>query len=144
MKGHELVKHLEIRAYSHGMELLFMILSLAIAGLGIYIAYVMYMRSPELPEKIASRFRTLYKLLLNKYYMDEIYGFLFVKPFLAISTFFWLIFDNRIVDGTVNGVAYLAISGGRIIRRVQTGYVQNYALSIVLGFILIILYYIFK
>jgi NADH-quinone oxidoreductase subunit L len=75
--------------------------------------------------------------------VDEIYHFFFVGPLIRISVFLWRIFDDILVDGTVNGVAALVRGSSEIFKRLQSGYVQNYALSILVGIVFMIGYIIF-
>ncbi len=130
--------------HSVGLELFMMGVSVAIGLAGIITAYYLYLKRPELPDKIAERFKGVYHLLINKYFIDEIYFAYIVTPINIISTFFWKIFDEGLIDGiVVNGSAGLVkkISGG--LKRLQTGSVQHYALSILVG-LLCILYFILK
>ncbi|TLD42713.1 MAG: NADH-ubiquinone oxidoreductase chain L [Candidatus Jettenia ecosi] len=124
--------------HSEGHPYLMMIISTAIAILGIFIAYHLYVKKPELPKILAERFRFIYKLLLNKYYVDEMYDILFVKSLKKISVMLWKHVDTQIIDGSVNGVARLIGRFGDILRFLQTGYVRNYAFYIVLGCIFVI------
>ncbi len=137
-QGKEVVHH------PVGLELFMMGVSVAIGIAGIIAAYYFYIKRPELPGKIAQRFKGIYNLLYNKYYVDEIYFAYVVTPINIISTFFWKVFDEKLIDGAmVNGSAWLVqrISGG--LKRLQTGYVQHYALSILVG-LLFVFYLILK
>ncbi|MBF8276316.1 MAG: nuoL 1 [Candidatus Brocadiaceae bacterium] len=122
---------------------LMMVISTGIAIAGIYLAYLMYIKSPELPKKLAERFSLIYKLLLNKYYIDEIYDALFVNPIKKISLLLWKRVDAQLIDGTVNGVAGFVRGFGSVLRLSQTGYVRNYAFYIVAGCIFIIVFVVF-
>lgn len=123
---------------------LMMAVSTAIAIAGIFLAYQMYVKKPGLPKSLAERFRFLHKLLLNKYYVDEIYDALFVHPTKKISAqFLWKGVDVRIIDGSVNGIARLVGGIGNILRLLQTGYIRNYAFYIVAGGIFIIVLAVF-
>jgi len=125
--------------FPHSVEFLFMLISLAVAGAGIYIAYRMYRVEPDLPERAANRFPGIYRMLFNKYKVDEAYDVLFVNSTKGLSNFFWRIFDTIVIDRLgVEGSALMVRGFGAVMRRLQTGYVQNYALSIVVGFILIL------
>lgn len=112
-----------------------------IAGLlGIAIAWYMYLAKPTIPEKLTNTFKGVYKILWNKYYVDELYSFLFVKPTLWISYKFIERFtDIRIIEGIVNGVPALIYKIGRLIRPVQTGQIQHYAIFMILGIIVFVL-----
>ncbi|MDH5715517.1 MAG: NADH-quinone oxidoreductase subunit L [Candidatus Aminicenantes bacterium] len=123
-----------------GLERWLMLASLLIALLGIYIAYQFYVRNPQLPKRLARSLRRTYNFVLNKYKVDELYDFLFVNPAKRFSVFLWRIWDDRIIDGIVNGTAGFFKGCGRIGRRVQTGYVQTYILLIIIGAVIIIWY----
>lgn len=112
--------------------------STGIAILGIIMAFVMYILKPEYPVLIAEKFKLIYKIILNKYYVDEIYDEAIVKPTVKGSFFLWKIVDVEIIDGFVNAVARLTILKGEVLRLFQTGFIRNYALSILLGGIIII------
>ncbi len=127
------------------LELGLMSISVILALGGIYLAFIMYVKNPELPAKLAKSYRGIYTLLYNKYYIDELYQAIFVNPFVKLSDgFFYKIFDVKVIDGLVNGVArgMGAVAGG--LRRMQTGVVQMYALSLILGAILIFGYFILR
>jgi NADH-quinone oxidoreductase subunit L len=119
-----------------GLELSFMAISLGIAIIGIYTAYVMYVKNPGLPDRIANAAKGLYRLLYNKYFVDELYDAVIVRPFLKISeTFFYGFFDVKIIDGIVNGSARMMGGIAGVLRRMHSGIVQFYAFSLVLGVI---------
>lgn len=130
----------------HGAWLpyLMMVVSTAIALGGIFLAHHMYIKKPALPKKLAERFSLIYKLLLNKYYVDEIYDALFVHPTKKISAqILWKLVDVKMIDGSVNGIARLVRGFGNVLRLLQTGYIRNYAFYIVLGCIFIIVFAVF-
>jgi NADH-quinone oxidoreductase subunit L len=105
-----------------------------LAIVGLLIAWWFYIRRPEAPKKLAERVHGLYTLLLNKYYVDEIYAILFVRPFLWISTnVLWHVVDERVIDGTVNGVAEVARDAGGQARELQSGNARSYATWVVIG-----------
>jgi NADH-quinone oxidoreductase subunit L len=124
-------------------EVAMMVISMAIAGLGILLAYRIYIKNPALADRLAERFKGPYKALVNKYWVDEIYHFLFVGSLVRLSGFLWRFFDDLIVDGLVNGVAALFRGGSEVCKRLQTGYVQNYALSILVGIVFMVGYFLF-
>jgi NADH-quinone oxidoreductase subunit L len=123
------------------MEYVLMVLSVGWALLGIILAYVLYLARPELPKTLAAKAKGLYLLLLNKYYVDEIYDTVIVQGFIRLANFFWRIIDVLIIDGAVNGTGFVVRVVGGGLRKFQTGQVQAYALSIVFGAVLLVAYY---
>jgi NADH-quinone oxidoreductase subunit L len=130
--------------HSAGFEIAMMVVSIIIAVLGILSAYRMYIKKPDLPGQLAERYKAPYQMIANKYWMDEIYDFVFVGPLIRFSVFLWKIFDEILVDGTVNGVAAVVRGGSQVFKRLQTGNVQSYALSILVGVVLILGYVVFN
>ncbi len=130
--------------HSASLEYILMFISVLAVVIGWHIVHQMYLKKTDLPSKVVEMFSSTHKLLINKYYVDEIYNALIVNPFVKISDIFWKKFDVKIVDGIVNGVANIILSLGERLRKVQTGYIQEYALSLILGAALIIGYFIFK
>ena len=107
--------------------------------LGLGLAYFMYIRRPELPARLAANQRPLYNFLLNKWYFDELYDFVFVRPAQAIGRFFWTRGDGNVIDGGINGVAMGIVPFfTRLAGRAQNGYVFTYAFAMVLGLALIL------
>ena len=93
----------------------------------------------EAPARFAERFPALYRTVANKYYWDEWNDALVVRPIKWSSTnFLWGFFDDVVIDGSVNGVAWLARWFGGLFRRLQSGYVFTYALSILVGGVVIL------
>jgi NADH-quinone oxidoreductase subunit L len=82
----------------------------------------------------------VHRLLLEKYYVDEIYDFLFVRPIYRLSLWLARIFDPAIIDGLVNGTATTVLAWARGLRQVQTGFVMNYALGLLLGAVAVVAY----
>ncbi len=123
---------------SLGMEYLLMATSVVVAFLGISLAYFFYVRSPQAAERLRQNF--LYTLLLNKYYVDEIYQALIVSPIVAGSRWVWERFDLGIIDGAVNGSARLVEKLALRGRQLQTGYVRQYAMAVVMGVVIILAY----
>ena len=114
-------------------------LSTGIALVGIILAYVMYIKNPDLPAKIVDKFKLVYKIIYNKYYVDEIYDATIVNPTVKTSFFLWRVIDVRVIDGFVNGVGRLVELKSEVLRLFQTGYVRNYALSMLFGGVIIII-----
>ena len=135
---HGLVHGGESHHVSSNLMFSMMGISTGIAIVGIVLAYVMYISKPELPGTIAKKFRRIYNLIFNKYYVDEIYDETFVKPTIGFSNVLWKVVDVRIIDGFVNAVGRLTILKSEVLRLFQTGLVRNYAFSIMLGGIIII------
>jgi NADH-quinone oxidoreductase subunit L len=133
--------HEEARAVAQ--ELLLMGTSVAIALAGILVAYVMYVARPALAAELAAKARGLYALLLNKYFVDEIYDAAFVRTTVGGSNWLWQAFDVGVIDRFANATAGAVSLSGRTWRRLQSGNVQHYALSLVVGMILIVGYYLF-
>ncbi len=101
---------------------------------GLALAYQMYIRRPDLPGKLAEQQAPLYQFLLNKWYFDEIYHFIFVKPAMAIGRILWKQGDTKTIDGGINGLAMGIIPFfTRLAGRAQSGYVFTYAFAMVLG-----------
>jgi NADH-quinone oxidoreductase subunit L len=114
-----------------------------VAGVGgIGLAYVMYVLSPALADNLSKSLSPLHNLLLNKYYIDELYDLVIVRPIAGVSNWFWKVWDAIVIDGTVNGAAYTMEENGLLLRLWQTGNVQNYALSFLVGAMLILGYYL--
>ena len=134
----------ESGGHSAVLEGIMMLVSIAIALIGISIAYLFYVKNPALPRQLAERRKVLYKLVFNKYYVDEIYDALFVNSLKRLGTGLWRGFDDFVIDGTVNGIAYLVgwLSNG--MRKVQTGLVQNYAFSMIIGGVILAVYYLVR
>ncbi|MGY9048375.1 hypothetical protein P775_08850 [Puniceibacterium antarcticum] len=108
-------------------------------AIGFVIAYLFYIVNPALPRRLAESQRPLYLFLLNKWYFDEIYDFLFIRSAKAIGRFFWKRGDVEVIDGSINGIAlgivpYLT----RLAGRAQNGYVFTYAFAMVIGIAVLI------
>ncbi len=124
--------------HPYAMEAIAVSISIAAAAIGIAGAWFMYMKQPELPGKIHDSAKGVYKTLAAKYYVDEAYDFVFVKGTLRLGdAMFW--FDRYIIDGLmVNGMAFVAESGGKILRHLQSGNTQRYATYVLLAVVLMI------
>jgi NADH-quinone oxidoreductase subunit L len=118
-------------------EVTMMIFSMAVAVAGIYTAYRMYIKRPELPEKVTQKIPLIYDLVYHKYYVDEIYDATVVNPIKNGSDFLWHGVDDNVVDGAVNGSATTVDWLSSHLRKLETGFVQNYALAILIGVVLI-------
>jgi NADH-quinone oxidoreductase subunit L len=129
---------------SASTEIILMVFSVAVALAGIGLATVMYMKDPSLPGKFTAKFSTLHRAVFNKWYVDEIYDALFVNTTKKFGIFCWRGFDVKVVDGIVNGVAKLVGALSSVLRYTQTGLFQNYALTMVLGTVVMVAIFILK
>ena len=107
--------------------------------IGLFTAWLFYIRRPDLPGKLAENQRPLYLFLLNKWYFDEIYDFLFVRPALWLGRFLWKRGDEGTIDGGINGLAMGVVPFfTRLAGRAQSGYIFTYAFFMVIGIALIL------
>jgi NADH-quinone oxidoreductase subunit L len=147
-----------------GTEILLMAVSTAAAAAGIFAAWTIYVKRNGQPaRRFAERFRALHRTVVRKYYVDEAYNRVFVGGVLALGRIAdWfdrriidglvdgaaalargvsrlsIFFDEGVVDGAVNGVGRVHLAASSLLRRLQTGFVYNYALAVVLGAALVI------
>jgi NADH-quinone oxidoreductase subunit L len=109
---------------------------------GLALAWWMYIRNPELPKQLAERNRGLYLFLLNKWYFDELYQMIFVRPAKAVGRFFWKAGDGRTIDGAINGLAMGAVPWvTRLASRAESGFVYHYAFAMLLGISALVTWY---
>jgi NADH-quinone oxidoreductase subunit L len=123
-------------------EWLLIVLSVGVALAGIALAFRFYLQKPAIATSLRQRFAALHRMLLNKYWVDELYDGLFVRPVHGMAMRFWRFWDETIVDGTVNGVAYTLEGMSAVLRLFQTGFVGTYALFFVLGVLALLLHYV--
>lgn len=123
----------EVVPHSAAAEYAVMLISVGLAVAGIWWARRWYVERPDAPARLVARARWAYNLSRRKFYVDETYDLLVVRPTLATARAFWKWFDIPVVDGIVNGTAGLLGWLGQIFRRVQTGLVGTYALVMALG-----------
>jgi NADH-quinone oxidoreductase subunit L len=108
--------------------------SVAAALIGLFFAYLFYYKRPELPERITSKMHGIYTMVLHKYYVDEGYGAIFVKPLLALSTVvLWRGVDQGVIDGLVNGAGTASQGVGNELRQMQSGNIRSYAAWVAIG-----------
>jgi NADH-quinone oxidoreductase subunit L len=111
---------------------------------GLLVAYYMYMVDRTAPQRLAADFPALYRFLLNKWYFDELYDFLFVRPAFALGRLFWKGGDGMIIDGLgPDGVSARVLDVARSAVRLQTGYVYHYAFAMLLGAAALTTWYLF-
>jgi len=129
--------------HTHFQEILLMVISIAAAIISMWLAFVIYTRKSFIAEKVSSKFMKIYRMLWNKYYVDEFYNAAVVNPVKKTSeSFLWKIADIKIIDGVVNGTALLIDKISGYIRRMQTGVTQFYAIIMMLGIALTLLWII--
>ncbi len=113
--------------------------------IGIGLAYVFYIMQPDLPRQLAARAQGLYQFLLNKWYIDELYDFLFVNPAKRLGTKLWQAGDIGIIDAFgPNGVAATTLNVARRATMLQTGYVYHYAFAMLIGIAALVTWYLFR
>ncbi len=101
---------------------------------GLAVAWLAYIKNTDWPAKFTAQFYVLYDFLLNKWYFDELYNAIFVKPAFAIGRFLWKRGDEGTIDRFgPNGMAALVVAGGRVTRKLQSGYLYTYALVMLIG-----------
>ena len=134
-----------LSAEETALELTLMGVSSAIAFLGIGIAAFIWLKRRDLAASLARSFAPVHRLLLNKYYVDEIYDATIVQPIHVVSREgLWRGFDVNVVDGAVNGTASIVSAAAAGLRRLQTGSVRAYAGSIFIGVIVVLGYYLWR
>jgi len=124
-----------------GLEYLLMLVSVSVAGLGWFLAYLLYSRIPQLPARIAASLGGIYDAVVHKYYIDELYAALFVKPLLnASTTILWHGVDQGVIDATVNNSAEAARHVSDNARHMQSGNLRSYAGWVAAGAAVVIAY----
>ncbi len=130
---------------AHHVPLWVKILPLAMAVSGIALAWLMYIGRPDLPGRLASRFRPVYLFLLNKWYFDELYDAVFVRPAHSLGRGLWKSGDGALIDGVgPDGVAAAALDLARRVSRLQTGYLYHYAFAMLIGVAGLVTWYVFN
>jgi NADH-quinone oxidoreductase subunit L len=128
-----------------GLEVTLMAVSSAIALAGIGIGAFIWLKRRSIADSMARNFAALYRTLLNKYYVDEIYDATIVQPIkIASQEGLWRGFDVRVIDGAVNGAGTIVNAGAAALRRLQTGSVRAYAGSMFIGVVVILGYYLWR
>jgi NADH-quinone oxidoreductase subunit L len=124
----------------HGgvIALVLIVLAVLVSLAGLVLAAVMYWSSTARASRIGADLRLLPRLLLNAYYVDAIYDRLFVRPYFALSGFLARVVDVAVVDGLVNLIGRATTAGAGLLRRAQTGYTATYALTMLVGAVLLV------
>jgi len=120
------------------------LLAIGASLIGVVLAWILYIRLPGIPFLLAWRLKPAYDLLLNKYYIDEIYNFIVTRPlFWVSSNVFRDGIDGFVIDGTAEGAGLAVQTSGEVARRAETGNVQHYAFVYLLGALGVVGYYLF-
>ncbi len=106
--------------------------------LGIALAYVMYMLMPTLPARVATAFQPIYQFLLHKWYFDELYDAILVRPSQRLARFLWHTGDEKLIDGMPNGAAAIMAGGSAEVVKIQTGSIAVYAFTMLIGLTVLI------
>ena len=131
-----------VQAASGGVYWLIAIIAALLGVAGIGAAYFLYVARPALATDLARRYAGVHQALFNRYYVDQLYDTLFVRPTRMLGRLLSESFD-RALDGLINGIGYLVREASVTLREVETGYVRNYALLILGGAVLLVAYVLF-
>jgi NADH-quinone oxidoreductase subunit L len=124
---------------AHSLELTLAGVAILAATVGLLTAFWLYLRQPKRPEQLAKSLQPVYKTLLNKYWVDELYAAVAVRPLVWLSDHvLWKIVDVEAIDGTVNGIAHGATAVGDSVRHTQSGNARSYATWVVVGALVVI------
>ena len=130
---------------AHGVPLWVKYLPLAMGVGGIALAYLMYMAAPGLPAAVAGRFQAIYRFVLNKWYFDELYDLLFVRPAFFIGRAFWKGGDGALIDGVgPDGIAAATLTLARRAAALQSGYLYHYAFAMLAGVVVMVTWYLLQ
>ena len=130
-------------AHEGGVGIIIMVVATAMGLIGIAGAYYVYVLNPTLPDRFARQWQSLYRGSLNKWYVDEAYDRTIVRPTLVAATELWKRVDVNVVDGAANGVARAIAWGGWLLRLLQSGQAQHYALGMALGAVVLVTMFLF-
>jgi len=112
--------------------------------IGFSLSWLFYIRNPELPKRLAEQHEPIYKFLLNKWYFDELYDLIFVRPAMWLGRFLWQKGDGWVIDGFgPDGVSARVMGAANRIVKLQTGFVYHYAFAMLLGAVFLITWYMF-
>jgi NADH-quinone oxidoreductase subunit L len=129
---------LRAEAHSGFVAYMLLILSAVVVAAGITLAWFMYMSTPVRAASAGAPRSPLHAFLLNAWYVDRLYDTVVVRPFFALCGFLARVFDLGVIDGLVNGLGRAVLGGAAALRRLQTGYVVNYALTMLAGAVLVL------
>lgn len=132
-------------AHSHLEEIILMVVSVIGASAAIWFARKVYLQNPKIAENTANRFKGVYNLLLNKYFVDEVYDAAVVTPIKKTSEgFLWKITDVKIIDGLINTTAKGIDLAAGVTRKIQTGVTQSYAVIMMAGIVIALFWVLFS
>lgn len=124
---------------THAEEYMVMGISILAAALGIGTASYFYVMSPDMPKRLTERYKQIHTVLWNKYFVDELYDAIIVRPTKWVASTILVGFtDAKIIEGIVNGVPSLIQSFGMKLRKLQTGYLQHYGIVLIFGLFVLI------
>jgi NADH-quinone oxidoreductase subunit L len=123
---------------SASLEIVLMLISVIVALAGIFVARAFYVRDSGGAERLGARFQGAYRTFLHKYWVDELYQAIIVRPLERLSQWLWRFFDVGVLDGVVDGTGGLVLLGGTLLRVFQNGYVGTYAFFLVLGVVIVL------
>jgi NADH-quinone oxidoreductase subunit L len=139
LEGHDTIEA------AHHVPLWVKVLPVVMGFAGILVAYLFYQFRPQLPGRLAERFRGLYLFLLNKWYFDELYDWAFVRPAFYIGRGLWKSGDGALIDGVgPDGVAAATLDLARRASRLQTGYLYHYAFAMLVGVVIFVTWYLYS
>jgi len=134
----------ETSASASPSEWLLMAVSATVAVVSSLAASWIYLRPGPSQERIATKLRPLRRLLAEGYYIDRLYGVVVVAPFRKLAEACWRSVDDRAVDGAVNGIGRAIEASAQILRRLQTGFVVNYLLAILVGAVAMVAFFLLR
>jgi NADH-quinone oxidoreductase subunit L len=131
--------------HSEATEFALMGVSIAVAFIGIGIAWYFFLSNPSAVDRAAESAAPIHQLLLHKYYVDELYDAVIVQPVVSFSRgVLWKVVDAEVIDGAVNGAGAFVNTSAGLLRRLQTGSVRVYAASLTLGAVLVLGFYVWR
>ena len=130
---------------AHGVPAWVKFLPLGVGVAGIGLAFVLYMLAPGLPALIAGRFQIIHRFLVKKWYFDELYDLVFVRPAFYLGRGFWKTGDGSLIDGVgPDGVSAAVLNLARRAGALQTGYLYHYAFAMLTGVVVLVTWYLFQ
>ncbi len=128
---------------AHNVPLWVKLAPIVVGILGITLAFTLYIKYTDIPGRAADMFQAVYQFLLRKWYFDELYSFLFVRPSLKLGRGFWKVIDGMIIDGLgPDGISNTIRIAARRIAALQSGYLYHYAFAMLVGVVLITTWYL--